>query len=229
MSGMSSPNAARPHRYRTRLAPRRRRRGPGAGDARHHRNRADHGCEEACRDRLRPYRRRALSWRFRHAVRRAAGRARGQGRCADDAQCRRARSRLRHENAPPPARARDGGADDAGLRGDGLRPELDLCALSGRAPASLGERCRLGRIQCRRLLQFGARRPHQPLWRFSRYLLRDHCTGALLRPAYPREPARDLRARLLETLTCPAQRRGILASDRHPLRPARRNGYRRTV
>ena len=80
----------------------------------------------------------------------------------------------------------------AAYRGDGLRADLDLRALSGRPPPGTGQRRRLGRVQRRGVLQFGARRAHQPLWRFPRHRLRDlraarpttACTGR--RTAAPR-------------------------------------------
>ena len=72
-----------------------------------------------------------------------------------------------------------------------LRAELDLRALSGRPPPGAGQRCRLGRIERRGLLQFGARRAHQPLRRFPRHRLRHRRPRARLRPASAGEPPRD--------------------------------------
>ena len=67
---------------------------------------------------------------------------------------------------------------------------------AGHRPA-LRQRRRLGRIQRRRVLQFGARRAHQPLWRFPRHRLRDRRPRAGLRPASAGEPPgnADLRRR----------------------------------
>ena len=58
---------------------------------------------------------------------------------------------------------------------------------AGHRPA-LGTRRRLGRIQRGGVLQLGARRAHQPLWRFSRHRLRDLRPRAGLWPAPGREP-----------------------------------------
>ena len=87
--------------------------------------------------------------------------------------------------------ALDGAAHDGGLSQARLRAELDLRALSGRPPAGVRQRRRLGRVQRRRVLQFGARRAHQPLWRFSRHRLRDFRPRARLRPAPDGEPPGD--------------------------------------
>ncbi len=146
---------------------------------------------------LGPYRRGALSWRQRRAVRRAAGRGRRRGRRADDPQCRGARSAA---SPPRPCRSappQDGAEADACLRGAGLPADLDLLALSGRPPAGARQRRRLGREQRRRLLQFRARRADQSLWRLPRHLLRPDRPRPRLWAAPagkpPRHPGRRLR------------------------------------
>ena len=88
-------------------------------------------------DRLGAYRRRALPRRFRHAVRRKAGRRRRARRGALDAQCRRARPHGLLARPAGGAGARHGAAHDGGLPQTRLRAELDLRALSGRASAGL--------------------------------------------------------------------------------------------
>ena len=142
-------------------------------------------------DRLDAYRRGALSRRFRHAVCRKAGRGRRARRGALDAECRRARPDGLFARQAGRAGARHGPAHDGGLSQARLRAELDLRALSGRAPAGLRHGRRLGRVQRGGVLQFGARRAHQPLWRFSRHRLRDFRPRTGLRPASPGKPPRN--------------------------------------
>ena len=188
------------------------------GHAHRRRHRAADGRAIADPHRLGAYRRRALSWRFRHALCRKAGRGRRQGCGARNAQCRLARSHRLLEEPPAAARTRHGAADDGRLSHARLRAKLDLRALSGRPPPGARQRCRLGREQCGRVLQFGARRTHQPLWRFPRYRLR-HCRlRALLRLPPPGKPPRHRCVRRLRS------RRGVpcvgsrLADPRQPLR-----------
>ncbi len=118
----------------------------------------------------------------------SAGRRRRPGHGARDAQCRGARPDGLLARPARGADALDGAAHDGGLPQARLRAELDLRALSGGAPAGARQRRRLGRVQRRRVLQFGARRTHQPLWRFSRHRLRDCRPRARLRPAPAGEP-----------------------------------------
>ncbi len=84
-------------------------------------SRAADGRAEADPHRLRPYRWRALSRRFRHALRGSAGRGRREGRRPGNAERWRARSDRLLASGCRAACARHGPAHDARLSIDGLR------------------------------------------------------------------------------------------------------------
>ncbi len=167
----------------------------GCGDGHAHRRRECAAARRVAPDphRFGAHRRRALSWRFRHAFRREAGRGRRDVAvrstlnvgALDLMGC----SRVRLEEPC----ARHGATHDGGIPQAWLRAELDLRALPGRTPARLRHGCRLGRVQRGGLLQLGARRTHKPLRRFPRHRLRDRRPRARLRAA----PAENRRATLV--------------------------------
>ena len=79
-------------------------------------------------------------------------------------QRRRDRSHRVLAQSAAATRTRDGHAHDARLPPARMRADVDLRTVSGGTSAATRQPGRLGRIQRRRLLQFGARRPHQSLW-----------------------------------------------------------------
>ena len=145
------------------------------------------------------------------------GGAKVKVRC--DAQCRGARPDGLLAHPPGGADALDGAADDGGLSHARLRAELDLRALSGRPSAGARQRRRLGRVQRRRVLQFRARRAHQPLRRLPRHRLRDRRPRAGLRLASAGKPPGDARLRCRRIAGILPRLRTCLADPWQPLRP----------